>query len=552
MKNVKSILFGSLAALALAACSSDDNASDGGEKQLKDGGYVAINIVANNTPTRAMDGGFDVPSGSYTNENDVKEVLCLFYDNYGRFLSSEDPTLSWTATASDNPAVEKVSQVAVVLKGDAIAARQLIVVINPTDGIKTALNNKSLTDARAVVADYGAYNDGFVMTNSVYKDGSNEICPVRFTEANIQDTEDKAKNNPVTVYVERVLAKVCVDVSDIKCNSTEENQYDPATQTSTKIEIEPQYVSAAVVATGQKSYLLKNISGLPKSTWTTQWTSNWTDTNNKRSYWAVSPTGLEIKGYKSFTNMGTSRHAPTRAFTNNYVYYVQENTTDNHTKVLVAALLTNKATGDPISLAYWHANYFTEEGFLVYVAKMLKQAGVGYSKTTAAGTETGDYAAADLEYYSISDNSTKAYEVSVRIKESALTDKPYAEGAKTLADATLKNITDDPAWLWKDGMTYYYADIEHFGEENKPVYDTDGNVVKNDDGSDKTVVAPLCGIVRNHEYQVTINSISGLGTPVFDPDKVIVPEHPKDLHFYLAAKVNILKWKVVSQSVDLK
>ena len=82
---------------------------------------------------------------------------------------------------------------------------------------------------------------------------------------------------------------------------------------------------------------------------------------------------------------------------------------------------------------------------------------------------------------------------------------------------------------WTDGKCYYYVDVEHFGSEGYEV-----------------------GIVRNHWYDISINSIKGLGTPVFDPTEDIVPGRMEEENYYLAAEVKILKWKMVSQNVDLQ
>lgn len=60
------------------------------------------------------------------------------------------------------------------------------------------------------------------------------------------------------------------------------------------------------------------------------------------------------------------------------------------------------------------------------------------------------------------------------------------------------------------------------------------------------------GVVRNHSYQVVINSVTGLGTPVYNPDDVIDPEQPKDEESYLAARIKVLSWRVVKSTVDLK
>ena len=100
---------------------------------------------------------------------------------------------------------------------------------------------------------------------------------------------------------------------------------------------------------------------------------------------------------------------------------------------------------------------------------------------------------------------------------------------KDIVNATLKALGEIK--YWNGGASYYFTDIEHKGGEGL------GSI----------------GIVRNHSYKLTINSVTGLGTPVPDPDnKVIDPEKPVDDESYIAATVEVLKWKIVSQIVDLK
>lgn len=92
------------------------------------------------------------------------------------------------------------------------------------------------------------------------------------------------------------------------------------------------------------------------------------------------------------------------------------------------------------------------------------------------------------------------------------------------------------AQIWTEGRCYYYTTIPHLATSGVGQY----------------------GVVRNHVYQITINGISGFGTPVYDPtptepddDEDIDPETPTDDASYLAAKVNILAWRIVSKEVTL-
>lgn len=46
------------------------------------------------------------------------------------------------------------------------------------------------------------------MTSSSYADASNMICMTPITADNLRKTEGDAEDHPVTIYIERVLAKV--------------------------------------------------------------------------------------------------------------------------------------------------------------------------------------------------------------------------------------------------------------------------------------------------------------------------------------------------------
>lgn len=87
-----------------------------------------------------------------------------------------------------------------------------------------------------------------------------------------------------------------------------------------------------------------------------------------------------------------------------------------------------------------------------------------------------------------------------------------------------------PALIWNKGG-YYYLTIKHLGAAGKTAE---------------------YGLVRNHVYTVEVSGIEGLGTPVYDPDEIIIPEQVEHVTSNIAARINVLSWKIVSQSVTLK
>ena len=82
--------------------------------------------------------------------------------------------------------------------------------------------------------------------------------------------------------------------------------------------------------------------------------------------------------------------------------------------------------------------------------------------------------------------------------------------------------------MWTNGFTYYYFDIKHLG----------------------TSVGEY-GVVRNHVYKSVVDGLTGLGTPVYNPDEVIYPEKPGDEDTFLAAQIKILSWRIVNGQYKL-
>ena len=81
---------------------------------------------------------------------------------------------------------------------------------------------------------------------------------------------------------------------------------------------------------------------------------------------------------------------------------------------------------------------------------------------------------------------------------------------------------------WANGKTYYYVELEH--QTNH------------------------FGVVRNHLYNVNLTAISGLGTPVPNTEKIIIPEKPgdSDMNTYISANVVIMSYRIVNQNVTLQ
>lgn len=99
---------------------------------------------------------------------------------------------------------------------------------------------------------------------------------------------------------------------------------------------------------------------------------------------------------------------------------------------------------------------------------------------------------------------------------------------------------------YHSGHAYYNIPVKHYG------WYRPGNTQKDATSINWQIVrAGDFGMVRNHSYQINVSKISGLATGIGGDDvEIVPPAETKD--YYVAYRVNILKWAVVpTQNVSL-
>lgn len=501
-------LFLSLFAFAaLCACNKEAQPEN---QVLENDAYVTVSIVApGSVSTRADDPANDGAASFIDGdgkENTVNTAMFIFFDNEGNFsqVSNVVPKFS-AASSATSPFVEQVSEATILLKAQDIAPTKMLVVLNAPAGYDPS--SSKLSDVIDEVLDCSS-EESFVMTNSVYEeDGvhASDITP------NIKNSAAEALANPVTVYVERVLAKVEVkddswifknsegtEVTSVKLTVDAGIDIDgdgETTDDSKEYDVKPVILGYQIANRIDKSYLYKSTSG---------WSSDikaWAfDAPDFRSYWATSPTtGI------TYTNP-TFNSIPTVPIVKEL--YCQENTTSiegNRTSLIVAAQFKTTADAE-IPTFYKHAgDYYSAEG--------IKALAVVALKSLSKNSSSEKYDAGDILITSTSESGATVTAIN------------GDDANNTAANAALATYFAD-LLEWENGKAYYYTNIKHFNN--------------------------LYGVVRNHVYQLTINSIKGFGIPAGVGD-VTVPDTPEDVEYEnLAATINILKWRVVSQEVDLE
>jgi len=597
-----------LAALTLAGCASEELVPDEtGSNDNKELSYIAVNIVQpKDASVRAGETRASWETGS-PDENYVDNaVFCIFkennefYDNTNvdtKFIVVKGLTPA-NEQPGNNPNTEKVYDAVLVLKkntvDEASQAKKLVCLLNLTNDQLNNLKESNITNLSGLMsvvnnfetgAEYGEEGKkSFVMSNAVYIDtkdqGSTEYDTFTYTAIkpeNLANTEEEAKDSKkaVNVYVERVVAKVkanfAEDFDQEKDNNKNGKAHVNIDNVSHDYKIKITGIEVANIA--NKAYLLKNIGNDANNA---TFSDGINDTNNKRYNWEEVPSlNCTNRSYNQIVydddkfiskdvhgNPIIGETDPNSYdIKNEFFDYIQPNTkqgpNDKKTSILVTAVLQEEVDGkyqDVGTFVYLRGFYYSEANAKQEVANYLQGQGY-YSLDKEKSTETNKV------YVSISPNDIdwawgendtqysglKDYEVVPQVKSGTEVykkenGKDEYNLCKDLNDVNnlLKSgnevSKDEPyykARVFRNGRCYYYTEIEHekkIGADNK--------------------IENALGIVRNNIYNLTLKSIKGLGTPVYDTNKVIIPEKPTDDVYYLSAKINVLSWRLQTQTVD--
>ena len=558
------------AALMMSACSSDDAGNEGGNPGAAgDPQYLAVNIVnVGTTPTRANDYEDGKPE-----ENKISKVRFYFFNGDGSpYLIKATGTevtggenKNWLeATPGDDTTtpgssnVEKITQAVLVIDGVQNAAPSAIVaVVNPETVDATTLKNGGtmrLSELRNTAvgqnfykkdASTGAVSD-FVMSNSVYVNTGEDVC-ASLVAGHVATSAETAKAKPVELYVERVVAKVTANVDETAFKLGDGTDWD-ATKYGTKTavgKIGDNEVYAVIDGWGLASENGKaEIEKKVDKTWSdgNLGFSPWTTSDYHRCFWEQSVAfDAGIGGNQPVNH----RYSDLKAKMNE-VLYTLPNTPANKvtdlqnndlTKLAVAATLKYKdAAGN------WHdADICRYNGVqFLGVDNLKKQVALTFSQyyTSTDATTYNQLSASDIDFKD-PDGTMQQYRVTPTLAADPAGTKKYY--TKTTSGSTptftevpkstvLAAIEAAKAEIRKGGKAYYYVPIKHLGNT--------GELAE-------------YGIVRNHFYKITLSGIKGFGTPVYNPDQVVKPVVPTYDDTYLAARVQVLQWRIVNQSANL-
>lgn len=524
---IKSLLVGMLACTAMVSCTNEEVLEDNNvvnNGNVKES-YIAVGLNYATAGSRATEDP-TFAAGS-TDENAVKDITFFFFDVNGAAYAVDGTEnflvkdyTEGTVNKGDVNIEEISAPVLLIEESKNVPPQKVLAVLNAPEALKKTM---SLTALQAEVGAYNTITEGqktyFVMSNSVYKNAASgaEVVATDITAANVCSSAEKANANPVQIYVERVAAKVAVtasnfDVEDVK-------SYDTGITTADGTAIYAKVIGWQITNVKSQAQLLKKIDA---QSWTdANLGFAWNDAANFRSYWANTASTGECTHPHNWA-----------ALTDEAARYYYENTGETKSQLLVAATFVN-ADGTDINeeIAEWYGAKYTLSGLKTNIANAVaSQIYVKSDDGKSATSITSDYI---TFYQEDQDAPEKRYLCYATLDEEAAEGKTFvkADGETEMKVAEINAILNaiQPAKIWFKGG-YYFLNVQHLGEEGTPAE---------------------YGIVRNHVYDVTIKNIDGLGTPVYDPTKIIIPEKPQDDASSIAAQINVLSWKIVKNEVAL-
>lgn len=405
---------------------------------------------------------------------------------------------------------------------------------------------------------------GFYMANApVYiKDGE----PTTLVNIDkVYATKQKAETNAATtIYVERGLAKVTVASADFtktfKPSGTKYNN-DGVKITAWNLDV-----------TNNSTFPIHKTTGL-NSPFTTIWsastdpapsTGRFVDAANsafKRVHWGVDPnysTDLDETARKNaFTILAPNAKINGTA---KEPQYCLENTFD------IKHMLQGQTTRVVFKAKYTPKDFADNETFYkignntdLWNEENLKKQIKTVALNVMGITDPEEQKKYDVDLTKGTNISGKAGQHLIKADNITYTDEAASSEVK---EDVVKKINEklntineklglsDAAGIstYLNGEAYYIARIKHFGDDLTPWNEGDETYGDDDETQNKKYLGRY-GVLRNNWYELTVNSVSGPGTPDVPTIKPDVPDD--ESYKYISVSVKILSWAKRSQSVDL-
>ena len=470
----------------------------------------------------------------------------------------------------------ELTGVALTNKGSKSDYYALAILNNNADatgaGGKVTLPTAPTTESTTPPVTYGSWNaasnadetkfkdntKGFYMANApVYiKDGE----PTTLVNIDkVYATKQKAETNAATtIHVERGLAKVTVASADFTKTFT------PSGTKYNKDEVK--ITAWNLDVTNKSTFPIHKTTGL-NSPFTTIWsastdpapsTGRFVDAANsafKRVHWGVDPnysTDLDETACKNAFNIlapnaeinGTAKEPQ----------YCLENTFDiKHMLQGQTTRVVFKATYKPDGITKGNTFYKIGNSTDLWSEENLKKQIKTVALNVMGITKAEEQAKYDVDLSKGSNISGVAgHQHLVKAENITYSGEAASSQVKPAAITAIneKLGLSDAAGIstYLNGEAYYIARIKHFGDVQTPWNEGDETYGDNDATQNNKYLGRY-GVLRNNWYELTVNSVSGPGTPDVPTIKPDVPDD--ESYKYISVSVKILSWAKRSQKVDL-
>lgn len=513
----KQLFFCSLTGLALltTSCSSNDEALNGGNGASNDGNtYAQIAIsVANSATTRTTTPG-ETGDEAYGDDaeytvNDLTVVLANENDIAMQVIT---PKLKTATNADDADKLVRVTEPFKCTPGK-YKVYVLANYKNSQDALTPII--KGSTDMKAEFGITGiaklSTTDNFFMTNT-FAPKAQDIVEKGATGKEVDDagkdmTDGKTNLNLLTVDVERAVSKVTFDNTDNQSFNVMVGDNKIATAT---------LEGASLINLNKKMYLVKDGQKATNKPVAGEWPYPMDPNYDQTSIDAVYCTAnFEQTSATDFPALSTA------------TFYCPENT------MKAEAQLNGQTTG-----VVYKVNYKPEGK---YYTELAKNGTDSYSKMFAKVLALPDINAAITEtIFTEADNTEKTF-----YSYNGYVFRSLA-GAR-LYKAIATNTDDNPATV---NAAFQSSDIDN----DIQTYDKGDCYytawIKHNPTSTVTMQQDKYGVVRNFWYELKVNSIKKLG---YSKPTYKDPTDPDDkAEASIQVQVNIKKWRLVKQNVDLE
>lgn len=579
-----------------ASCSSNEDlgtAGSGTGTNETGVGYATFTINLPTTSGTRADGDPTYEQGTL-DEYDVNDVTLLIFKKgeatkEGDYTFVEKANLGnmapWKAEGSNGITASatitaKLTGVALTNEGSKSDYYALAILNNNADAtgangkvtLPTSSTTSSTTESTTPPVTYGSWNaasnadetkfkdntKGFYMANApVYiKDGE----PTTLVNIDkVYATKQKAETNAATtIHVERGLAKVTVASADFT------KTFNPSGTKYNKDEVK--ITAWNLDVTNKSTFPIHKTTGL-NSPFTTIWsastdpapsTGRFVDAANsafKRVHWGVDPnysTDLDETACKNAFKIlapnaeinGTAKEPQ----------YCLENTFDikhmlqgQTTRVVFKA--TYKPDGITEGKTFYKIGNSTDLWSEDNLKKQIKTVALNVMGITKA--EEQDKYDVDLSKGS-NISGVAGHQHLVKAENITYSGEAASSQVKPAAITAIneKLGLSDAAGIstYLNGEAYYIARIKHFGDVQTPWNEGDETYGDNDATQNKKYLGRY-GVLRNNWYELTVNSVSGPGTPDVPTIKPDVPDD--ESYKYISVSVKILSWAKRSQKVNL-